>query len=522
MAHSVTFRRVNSHPNPQPELTDSTNPAPNSELARFGIPAWLPKAAHLLLPNPSIWKSRRIKKTKPSGFNWQFIAPALLMMLLVQSIFVWQLFSPVEALIVEEEIEIEIPIDLSTLISESDLEPEPEPKPEPANGTQASAAPAPAKAAVAKALPVQARPIARPAPEIAKAIVTAPSLAVNIPASAPIAQASEEQSVPNSESESAPEKIAPMMERAEQVVDTQISLTPMTPPLTTDIVEPIREAAPIALAPERPFELAPPIIDQPEPLAPDPVRVATLPERVRPENVKPITPESAPNLIKPSMSTEIATVRPALIPAEAILIERTERAKIAPIEPTSITPIDSPSALALPSIAQAESDAPSTAAQTSSSEATDALDQQTAQSSDSQAITRFESDGSGLDLLGDLAEAAADQAAQNAPSDGRNAFRRYDDPFADDKPDRLRGLKLREPQLFLDLAKYLVGQLNTVGAQYALVQLGSNEEIEDFTDVDLGPLIKAWVELHHGDLSKQCRQNNPDLSAAMRDVLCGG
>ena len=453
------------------------------------------------------------------------------MMLVVQSMFVWQLFAPVEALVVEEEIEIEIPIDLSTLITENEPEAEPQPEPQSKPGTSKSiatlAAPiksaAPSKPAVAAIQPIQqsvpVQPIANPAQEIAKAIVTAPSLAVEIPLSAPIAEPTEEQSLQNSEGSSAPEKILPMMERAEQVIDTQVSFAPMTPPLVIDIVEPIRPAAPIALAPKTPeFELVPPpIVEQLELLAPDPVRVATLPERLQSDVVKPITPEPAASLTKPSMSVEIAAMRPALQPAEAIALERTERINIAPIALSKTIAIEKPAALALPSIAQAEPDAPSTSDQTS----TDPQGDLSAQTTTSQANTRSKSDGSGLDLLGDVAKAASDQAAQNAPRDGRNAFRRYDDPFAENQPDRLKGLRQREPQLFLDIAKFLVGQLSNVGTQYALVQLGANDEIDDFTDADLGPLIKAWTELHHGDLSKQCRQNNPDLSKAMRDVLCG-
>lgn len=506
----------------------------------YGIPEWLPRVAGVLLPSPKLWKHRRrVLVRSHEGWSWQFIAPALLLMLGMQSLFIWQLYSPITAPLVlaETEIEIEIPIDLSTLITES----------EPEAGSAAAIAPAsqaaqtaqakqPAQAAVSaksaaaptKSLPAAVPPqiIESPAASVAKAVVTAPSLSVKIPMPAPIVEPTPEQSVLESEGLAEAQKIAPMLEPAEQVVDTEITLAPMSAPITPDIVEPLRPAVPIAFAQEKPvLDAVKPQVKPPTPVEIQTVSVATPPERVEIEIPKPVVQKPALLLSEPSITQQITQATPALIPAEAIAIERPDRSSIAQIEPQTQAISPERTTLAMPSVAQTDTqsinDAQSDAAQANmeSSEMADGTES-TSPSDALESVTQSNNQP-GLDLYGGIARAAADQAAQNAPTDGRNAFRRYDDPFVDDQPSRLEGLRLREPQLFLDLAKFLVGQLSSVGAQYALVQLGANEEINDFTDVDLGPLIKAWIDLHHGDLSKQCRQNNPELSAAMRDVLCG-
>jgi|GEM_PF-6633434 len=541
----------------------SMEPA-DSQPSNYGIPEWIPRVAGVLLPSPKLWKNRRqVLKRSYTGWNWQFIVPALLLMLVMQSLFLWQLYSPITAPLVQEEleteIEIEIPIDLSTLITESD----------PESGSAGATAPAsqaaqttqaaktaqlaqPPKPQAAPIKPAQtnapAQIIESPAASVAKAVVTAPSLAVKIPMSAAIAEPAAEQAVQASEGLAEAEKIAPMLERAEQNIDAEITLTPISSPITPEIAEPIRPAVPIAIDQDRPsFETVRPVVKPTRDVKIDKVSVVTLPERVETGFAKPIAQKPALTLSEPTMPQQITEVRRALIPAQALVVERPDRSSIAAIEPETRVLAPALMALAKPSIALAEPEAPvaaqSDAAQVESEstapEGAAGLSDPNLPTAPNDAQTSPDSSGSdlagpdlselvspgqnspSLDLYGGIAQAAADQAGQNATRDSRNAFRRYDDPFVDDQPNRLKGLRLREPQLFLDIAKFLVKQLRTAGVGYALVQLGANEEINDFTDADLGPLIRAWTDMHHGDLTAACRQNNPNLSPEMRDVLCG-
>ena len=527
---------MNSQNPIEPSQPDSRTPMPDS--GGYGIPAWLPKAVNILLPSPVIWKQRRLKKRNQNGWNWQFIAPALVLMLGLQSLIIWTLLKPITTpLEPYEEIEIEIPIDLSTIASESDAEPE--------AGGSASAAPAagasaaPPAPAVPKTVPVPApKPATALAPtpaqiipqqsqRMARAVVVAPSLAVQIPKSAPIAEPAEEQSVPNSEGQSPPERIAPMLERAEQVVDTQITITP----IELAVSEPVRPAEPIAIAPAKPdFTAIEPLAPEPEPVKIETARVAVAPERLANPIELPTSVEPIAALDRPLINIDIQAADAPVTPAQAIAQAAPERPDIEVLQIDDGASLIERTAPSTPSVALAEVES---ASSTETAPSLDANAQAPSTQSDAQpgapvteananTSVRSNNSGSGLDLMSGVAQAAADQAAQNAPRDTRNAFRRYDNPFAEDQPNRLDGLRLREPQLFLDIAKYLVSTLGDAGLQYTLVQLGSNEEIDDFTDVDMGRLIKAWTDLHHGDLTKDCRQNNPDLSPAMREVLCGG
>ena len=564
--HQPHSARTESNPkaaNPNPASLQASSDLPPSN---YGIPEWTPRVAAVLLPSPKLWKQRRQAFLRSNRrWDWQFIAPAFLLMLATQSLFVWQLYRPMTASVepFETEIEIEIPIDLSTLITEAEPESgadstEPSVNQAAPGGQVQQAAPlAPsenAKPTLAKlsAITVPAQIIESPAASVAKAIVTAPSFAVRIPTAAATVEPTAEQGVLASEGLAQAEKIAPMLERAEQNIDAEITIAPMLTPQTLAIAEPVRPAVPIALEQVKPsFEPIKPLITQSTRIEIERPSVVTLPERVEAEILKPAAQKPALTVSEPSMPQPISLLKPEPIAAKILPSVRLNRANLAQLKPDSRVLAPERIALAVPSIALASAELPAEAKRAAAQAnadadgdsqanpaATEALDvnpmssparaQSRAEESSSQlpsadlsGLIASGSNGSGLDLYSGIAEAAADQAAQNAPKDTRNAFRRYDDPFADNQPSRLKGLRMREPQLFLDIAKYLVRQLNVAGVGFALVQLGANEEIDDFTDADLGPLIRAWTELHHGDLTAECRRENPNLLPEMYDVLCG-
>lgn len=134
-------------------------------------------------------------------------------------------------------------------------------------------------------------------------------------------------------------------------------------------------------------------------------------------------------------------------------------------------------------------------------------------------VDPFATGPGGRDLLSQAQQAAAAQVGEQAASAGdrRNAFRRYSDPFAEDYPSRLRGLRMREPQLFSDVSKFLV---KTFGAAALGFALKASDEHYDFAGPDLGPLVEKWIQQHHGDLELECKRNAPDMSEHVRKLLC--
>ena len=123
------------------------------------------------------------------------------------------------------------------------------------------------------------------------------------------------------------------------------------------------------------------------------------------------------------------------------------------------------------------------------------------------------------DLLGQGADAAAAQVGANADAYPRgNAFRRYHDPFADDAPNPLAGLRLREPQMFSDVSRFLVKTFGPAALGFAV---GASNEIDDFSGPNAGILIEQWIQQHHGDLQRECRLRQETMDEHIRRLLCG-
>jgi hypothetical protein len=111
-----------------------------------------------------------------------------------------------------------------------------------------------------------------------------------------------------------------------------------------------------------------------------------------------------------------------------------------------------------------------------------------------------------------------DLAGQGDTSDHRNEFRRYHDPFAEDAPNPLVGLRLREPQLFSDISHFLVKAFGPAALGFAV---GASSEIDDFSGPDAGVLIEQWIQQHHSDLQRECRLQQETMDEHVRRLLCG-
>lgn len=124
------------------------------------------------------------------------------------------------------------------------------------------------------------------------------------------------------------------------------------------------------------------------------------------------------------------------------------------------------------------------------------------------------------DLLGQGATAAAAQVGENAADSYSrgNGFRRYHDPFADDAPNPLAGLRLREPQMFSDVSRFLVKTFGQAALGFAV---GASSEIDDFSGPNTGVLIEQWIQQHHSDLQRECRIRQETMDEHIRRLLCG-
>ena len=124
------------------------------------------------------------------------------------------------------------------------------------------------------------------------------------------------------------------------------------------------------------------------------------------------------------------------------------------------------------------------------------------------------------DLLGQGIDAAAAQVGANGADsyERGNAFRRYSDPFADDAPNPLAGLRLREPQMFSDVTRFLVKTFGPAALGFAV---GASSEIDDFSGPNAGVLIEQWIQQHHGDLQRECRMRQETMDEHIRRLLCG-
>lgn len=297
----------------------------------------------------------------------------------------------------------------------------------------------------------------------------------------------------------------------------------------------------------------------PEALPPAPVVSVTQPLRVQPEVMRPpldierskpelatvgvpsaaaVPVQRVQRVVTPSKPTlALETEKPALAaPARVVAAARpdlrrqaaAERASrqnaaaVSAIDRRSLSQID-PRGFSAPSQVKADAGAASAQTGTTPTTAQPGPSSTAAETGrvvgSADGVDPFASGPGGRDLLSQAQQAAAAQVGEQASraGDRRSAFRRYNDPFAEDYPSRLRGLRMREPQLFSDVSKFLV---KTFGAAALGFALNASDEHYDFASPDFGPLVERWIEAHHGDLEQECKRNAAEMSEQVRKLLC--
>ncbi len=431
-----------------------------------------------------------------------------------------------------------------------------------------SAQPSPAQ--IAAAVVSIARSTPAPQPLLALEATPAPSApeivlvpSVDVAAASTTELPAEERGAPNgapanSEALSAPVRPLAMQPNAapDRVAAAPISILPGVQALN---VEPVIAVNPVATA-DRAIDRAPvdlTIADEKPVLSPvavpTPAVDVTRPLRVAPQNPKPdlrVDDDVAkPDFAKPS-APAAAAARPLLSNKPAkVRASQAVRLEVADDEigrPTMAVqgPIAAPDTQATqtqsatvnsPAEDASESSASNSSLPESSSpkvDASEASEASTAQNSPTPARSDgasglpadpFARPGSGRgprDLIGQGIDVAAAQVGENtADSYPRgNAFRRYRDPFADDAPNPLAGLRLREPQMFSDVSRFLVKTFGPAALGFAV---GASSEIDDFSGPNAGVLIEQWIQQHHGDLQRECRLRQETMDEHIRRLLCG-
>jgi hypothetical protein len=542
----------------------------------------VPARITVLLPNPKLWWQRRPKAFRHPNARQQYLSlaiPAFLLMVAVQSFWIYQLTKPVVPLPIvllphpdeDEPAEFEIDLDPGpTGPSAPNSAPE-------APSTQANAQPSEAPPqpqlpapSPANSVPV-AKPVAQNTPQTRSEVTPVLRASASLPAPQPVLSVdvvpsltATEQPLLLSEDAAAESTTELPAEQAGAVGGTLADADPRTAavrPLAIEAQEAPEQiaAAPIVLMPgisapkvdivaadPVPFER--PKLTQAEPSldiernkpaiaavsapvsAVDPV----LPLRVKPEVVKPELAVQIDQPSAPKPTLPIAAARPVLQaqssapePAVDANVTQIERIKpsFAPVkidaptlaEDASAKPGPAPPATASSAANAARDATASTSASASSSNANrPARDGNSALPSDPFASTPG---SGGRDLFGQAAAAAASQVGEKTGASGNsNAFRRYHDPFAEDYPSRLSGLRMREPQLFSDVSKYLVKTFGSAALGFAIKP---SDEFQDFSGPDMGVLIEQWIQAHHSDLKQECKRNQETMDEHVRALLCG-
>ena len=241
---------------------------------------------------------------------------------------------------------------------------------------------------------------------------------------------------------------------------------------------------------------------------------AALPSIAKPSApaaARPVLTASAPsnNSVSESVRLEVARdelTRPTMV-VQAPIAAADGRAS----DNSAPNTVRSDRSAAVPS-AGAPSNAPSSASNRGQSDAPAGLP--------SDPFARAGSGKGPRDLLGQGLDAAAAQVRDGVGDSYKrgDAFRRYSDPFADDAPNPLAGLRLREPQLFSDLSRFLVKAFGPAALGFAV---GASGEIDDFSGPNAGVLIDQWIQQHHGDLQRECRMRQDTMDEHIRRLLCG-
>lgn len=283
----------------------------------------------------------------------------------------------------------------------------------------------------------------------------------------------------------------------------------------------------VVAKPTVPAAVARPVLSRADAASANPVSAAAPDLSV---DAQAVTPNIAPPTAPAAAARPVLTSAPVKVSAADSVRLEVARGEIGRPTMAVQTPIAATESADSDTSGIDPSTAPSTTAQGSSANAPNAdasTAQNSATSSRSDSASGLPSDpfaraGSGKgprDLLGQGRDAAAQVAANAADSNqGGGAFRRYHDPFADDAPNPLAGLRLREPQMFSDVSRFLVKTFGPAALGFAV---GASSEIDDFSGPNAGVLIEKWIQQHHSDLQRECRMRQETMDEHIRRLLCG-
>jgi hypothetical protein len=275
---------------------------------------------------------------------------------------------------------------------------------------------------------------------------------------------------------------------------TSVELTPSRPPARIESVPLETPRAPVELSQNRP-------------------QVQQSPSRPQLLEPRAALPTEAIEIERPVLQKELtqANMRPEIrfTPARPELRTSTS----APVESLAELPREAPRAssevLARPSLSddvEVVEDSPATAANTS---------RPSASGSEQLLSDRLPGRPDGLNLSDAMSAAAAAEVAdgQSQRGDQRSAFRRYNDPFDDDSPQYLKGLRMRDPVGTAEVLKFLLAALGgggitvqdrrvTPGTVLSTnVELGPDQGI---SDSELVQLYQSWLQKHGGELNQAC------------------
>ena len=312
------------------------------------------------------------------------------------------------------------------------------------------------------------------------------------------------------------------------IASEQVVLSEITAPApAVDIAQPVRvkpelpkpdlrveQAKPSVPKPMLPVAAARPVLSRTDAASTNPSK-ATTPDLRVDASVPNVAKPGVPAAARPVLTTNSAA-KPSASESVQLEVARGEivrptmvvQGPIAANDPQS-TPADRATAAPTPGVS---SNAPNTASKPGQSDAANGLP-----------LDPFARAGSGKgprDLIGQGLDAAAAQVGENGTDSNErgNAFRRYNDPFADDAPNPLAGLRQREPQLFSDVSRFLVKTFGPAALGFAV---GASSEIDDFSGPNAGILIDQWIQQHHSDLQRECRLRQETMDEHIRGLLCG-
>ncbi len=491
-------------------------------------------------------------------------------MLIVQGLALYQLFSPFylwppKISLPEELVEPNEPLEYEVNLDPGPMGPTPKPEgsapaataqtqslPDsnsaPAN-TPVDVQPPPSPAQMAAAVLSVSQSTPAPQPLLALEATPAPSApdivlvpSIDVAAMSTTEQPAEERGAANgapANSDATSTPIRPLAMEANAAPD-RMAAAPISilPGVQAPKIEPVIAANPMAIAAQQPMNPKPDLrVEQAKPSVAKPLAIAAAVQPVltpadtastNPSNSAPPDLRIDADVVKPSITPAAPAVsaRPVMSRAPSkVNASESVRLEVASDEigrPTM--QVQGPIATSDAQASDSRADVANAGERASTnsvpkSENGPGAETQSGQSSGATGLPSdpFARAGSGKgnrDLVGQGLDAAAAQVDENGADsyERGNAFRRYHDPFADEAPNPLAGLRLREPQLFNDVLKFLVKSFGAVA---------NDGPGHSFSGPNGGVLMEQWIRMHHSDLQRECRVQQETIDEHVRRLLCG-